>query len=132
MGKAENWQQQLIDATSHMGITYLNPRREDWDPSWKQTSSNEKFVGQVNWELDLLTHPLVRPVFYFDPSTISPVSLLELGYCHSRTIAVCCPTGYFRRGNVEIFCNRTNTTLVDTFEQLIEATIDYALTHYTK
>jgi len=38
-------------------------------------------------------------------------------YAHSRKIFVVCPEGFWRRGNVEIVCNRYDIRL---FESLLE------------
>ena len=54
MGVAEKWQEKVIAALSDRPIRFLNPRREDWDSSWKQNIDDEKFVEQVMWELESL------------------------------------------------------------------------------
>ncbi|HEX2901441.1 MAG TPA: nucleoside 2-deoxyribosyltransferase domain-containing protein, partial [Bacteroidia bacterium] len=44
-------------------------------------------------------------VMYLDPATKSPVSLLELGlHANSGKLVVCCPDGFWRKGNVDITC----------------------------
>jgi hypothetical protein len=50
--------------------------------------------------------------------------LLELGlYAPSGKMVVCCPEGFYRRGNVQIVCDRFGIELVDTMEQLMERVI---------
>jgi hypothetical protein len=110
MGAAKEWQQVAIDLFDSMipedkkaDYLLLNPRRPDWDASWKQEMDNPQFYEQVKWELKGLqraTHVIV----YFDPATKSPVSLLELGAFHDKAIVIC-PPGFWRKGNVDIFCN---------------------------
>ncbi|KAF2809477.1 uncharacterized protein BDZ99DRAFT_388495, partial [Mytilinidion resinicola] len=40
-------------------------------------------------------------IFYFKLSTISPISLLELGlYTDSKKLVVYYPKGFYRRGNI--------------------------------
>jgi len=79
MGKAENWQKRVAEALTD--ATVLNPRRDDWDSSWKQSIKNQKFRKQVEWELgaqqdaDLI-------LMHFEPGTQSPITLLELGLSH--------------------------------------------------
>lgn len=121
MGKAEDWQTKVTNALSDMPVTVLNPRRDDWDSSWKQEASDKQFAQQVNWELDALQ--LVECVaMYFDPATKSPISLLELGlHARNRNLIVCCPEGFWRKGNVDIVCQRNNITQVNTLDELIEA-----------
>ena len=44
MGKAEDWQSETIKALSDLeNIEVFNPRRDDWDSSWKQEESNRQF-----------------------------------------------------------------------------------------
>jgi len=125
MGKAINWQSAMAAALSHLPITILNPRRDDWDGSWKQDIENKQFKEQVDWEMDNLNKADVIAL-YFQPDTMSPISLLELGmHAHDAGIAgkklvVCCPEGFWRRGNVQIVCHRYGIELVSTREELIE------------
>jgi hypothetical protein len=59
-------------------------------------------------------------VMYFDPNTKSPISLLELGlYAASGKLIVCCPEGFWRKGNVDIVCQRYKVPTVETIEDLI-------------
>ena len=121
MGDAANWQKQIQDAfRSHDDITFMNPRRDDWDSSWQQDISDNNFREQVEWELDHLDLADLI-VVYFDPIGKAPISLLELGL-HSKdgNVIVCCPEGFWRRGNVQIVCKRYGIQLVETIEELIE------------
>ncbi len=121
MGAASAWQQQIIDALGKSApITVLNPRRLDWDASWTQEAHSPQFREQVLWELEGLTqaHWIV---FYFDPATKSPVSLLELGlWAQSGKCVVCAPAGFWRKGNVDIVCSVYGVPQCETLEDLIE------------
>src|SRR3990167_10231965 len=79
MGVAENWQEKVERLLQGTGWTILNPRRDDWDSTWEQKISNRKFYEQVNWELQGIEMS-EQAILYFDPTTKSPISLLELGY----------------------------------------------------
>jgi hypothetical protein len=47
---------------------------------------------------------------------------MELGlYANSGKVIVCCPDGFWRKGNVEIVCRRHNVTLVNSFDELVNA-----------
>jgi len=132
MGAAEHWQERIVkELDGHIvsynkqcdsvmsDILFFNPRREDWDSSWDQKSA--QFDEQVNWELDHLDRADII-VMYFDPSTKSPISLLELGlYAHSGKLIVYCPDGFWRKGNVRIVCEKHKIPLFDNYEQWIEA-----------
>lgn len=128
MGTAEDWQQKVVTALRNSDVAVLNPRRDNWDPTWKQSASNPLFAEQVNWELNAIDHADFV-VFYFDPNTMSPITLLELGLCagqcaEPQNIIVCCPDGYWRKGNVDIVCNTYGLTLVDTIDDLISTVIE--------
>jgi hypothetical protein len=103
-GTAEKWQDKMND----LDAVIFNPRRPDWDSSWKNEKENAQFYDQVTWELDHLEKADIIAM-YFDPNTQSPISLLELGlYASSKKLVVCCPKEFWRSGNVEITCNRYN------------------------
>jgi hypothetical protein len=119
MGKAIDFQRMIIEATSKMPYIYFNPRRNDWDSSWEQVKENENFREQVEWELNALEQADII-LMYFDPNTVSPISLLELGvFAHSKKMIVCCPEGYFRKGNIDIVCEKYGIKQVETLEELI-------------
>jgi len=120
MGVAEKWQEKVIAALSDKPIRFVNPRREDWDSSWKQDIHNENFVEQVLWELNSLEMAHIV-IMYFDPNTKSPISLLELGlHAKEQKLVVLCPEGFWRKGNVDVVCEYYGINQVDTFDELIE------------
>jgi hypothetical protein len=122
MGAAEDWQVRIEKELQDLSVTVFNPRRDDWDSSWTQEQSNPQFNAQVNWEMNRLDECDVM-FMYFSPETKSPISLLELGAygAHKYSSVVCCPPGFWRRGNVEIFCTRHNIPMFDTLEEAIGA-----------
>jgi hypothetical protein len=106
MGAAEDWQAQVERALQDLDVLILNPRRDAWDASWVKSIDNPPFREQVEWELAGLERASVVAM-YFAPSTKAPVTLLELGLCaRAGRLVVCCPEGYWRRGNVEVVCRR--------------------------
>lgn len=124
MGSAENWQAKIENALKdYESICILNPRRENWDSSWKQEKSNPKFSEQVNWELEGLEKANLI-VFYFAPETKSPISMLELGlFAHSKKLVVCCPQGFWRKGNIDIVCERYGIKQVESLDKLISEVV---------
>lgn len=123
MGAAENWQDRLAKALSDTNATLLNPRRDDWDDSWKQDPTpGTQFHEQVKWEMDAQDISDII-VYYFDPNTKAPITLLEMGTYGTdpkKNIIVCCPDEFYRKGNVTMFCNRYNVLLVDTFDEMVD------------
>lgn len=126
MGVAENWQTRVAKDMADYDVVLLNPRRDDWDSSWKQSIDDPQFNEQVTWELDGISGANIV-IFYFDPNTKSPITLMELGIACSPDmwgdVIVCCPDGFWRKGNVEIVCNRFDIPVVNTYEELMELLI---------
>lgn len=124
MDAAEQWQAVVIDRLTHHNVVLLNPRRDDWDSKITQRADDSQFRQQVEWELSMLeASDLI--MLYFQPGTVSPISLLELGLFASvpyQNIVVCCPEGFHRKGNVDIICERYHVPSCNTFEELLNYT----------
>lgn len=120
MGAAIDWQNQFLTKLEQvqdkihkfkpdLEITVYNPRRINWDSSWEQSINNRQFTHQVVWELEKLER--CDAIFMLlDENTKSPISLLELGLfareSGTRKLIVFCGEKFWRRGNVEITCER--------------------------
>jgi hypothetical protein len=118
MGKAEEWQKNVIEKLSDKPIRFLNPRRDDWDSTWADKS--DKLVEQIVWELSAMEMAHII-IMYFDPNTKSPISLLELGLnAREQKLVVLCPEGYWKKDNVDVTCEYYSINQVDTFDELIE------------
>jgi len=120
MGKAVDWQKEIIEKLKGVDITIFNPRRDDWDSSWEQTIDNPDFRELVEWEMDSMIKAK-KIVFYMDEKTKSPITLLELGL-HAKDGKCCvyCPDGFWRKGNVEIVCNKYGVPMVDSIDDLVD------------
>lgn len=121
LGAAENWQEKIINLLikKELSNSYiLNPRRADWDSSWIQDIKNDKFRKQVEWELNALELS-DKILMYFDVTTKSPISLLEFGmYAKTGKLIVCCPEGFWRKGNIDVVCAKYRIKQVNTIEEL--------------
>ncbi len=118
-----DWQKSIIDKLSNTSVDIYNPRRKNWDSTWKQEIENKEFNGQVTWELDALTMSDFI-LINFLPDSKSPISLLELGlFSTSKKIFVCCPKEFYRSGNVHIVCKRYNIPLFENIDSLIDFVI---------
>jgi hypothetical protein len=130
MDTAENWQTKIADELVKISdLTILNPRRANWDSSWKQSIDEPKFLEQVNWELEGIEQA-DTVLFYFDPNTKSPITLMELGIVSQlidddKKVIVCCPEGFWRKGNVDIMCKRYGITQIPTFNAFMNVAIGY-------
>jgi hypothetical protein len=128
MGIAEDWQLKLTEKLKDLDVTIYNPRRDNWNSSWEQRESNPEFNHQVNWEMNMLESASII-FMYFSPETKSPISLLELGLHSEDTIIVCCPDGFWRKGNVEIVCSRKGIPLFNDFDSAAASLISKIKSH---
>lgn len=128
MGVAEKWQEKVIEefnirAWNKSTWAILNPRRKMFE-EMKQSIDDDKFYRQVNWELEAIERAN-HVLFYFSPETKSPISLLEFGICTNfsgkQKIHVVCPDGFWRKGNIDIVCERYNINQHDTLTNAISA-----------
>lgn len=123
MGTAVDWQAEVTRQFAESGkdILVLNPRRDNWDSSWDQAIDNPVFRQQVDWELNAL-HAAHYIIFYFAPGTKSPITLLELGLhagLRPAKLIVCCPEGFWRKGNVDIVCAHYGIRQVATIDDIV-------------
>jgi hypothetical protein len=119
MGKAEDWQSRVEHALGDLDVVVLNPRRDEWDSSWVQSISNRQFREQVEWELEA-QEQADSIAMYFAPGTQAPVTLLELGlYARTGKVVVCCPEGFWRKGNIEVVCAKYNVPLLRELTELV-------------
>lgn len=118
--KAIPWQKKITNSLIDLeNIIILNPRRDDWDSSWVQSINNPQFFEQVTWELEAQEEVDIIAMYY-DPETKSPITLLELGlFCDPNKLIVCCPEGFWRKGNVDIVCRRYNIMQSKNIDELI-------------
>lgn len=122
MGNSVDWQAQTLKALAEYPVSIYNPRRNDWDASWEQVITNDKFTSQVNWELDSLDNADIA-FFNFLPKSLSPITLMEFGFYAPvpNKCIVICPDDFWRKGNVEIGCARHNVTLYHDFDRGLAA-----------
>jgi hypothetical protein len=117
MGQAEDWQSKITNALDGIPCVVLNPRRDDWDSSWKQDIKNDKFREQVEWELDGMVSATYIAMCLTKDSK-APISLLELGlHATEGKMVVFCPEGFYRKGNVDIVCKRYHVPVYGDFEE---------------
>ncbi len=121
MGTAVDWQAEMATRLADLDIVILNPRRDDWDSTWRQSIDEPQFRAQVEWELDGLERASVIAL-WLAPTTLAPISLLELGLtARSGRVIAGCPDGFWRKGNVEVVCARCDIPLLSEFEAFVDA-----------
>ncbi|KAF2341138.1 nicotinate phosphoribosyltransferase [Flavobacterium tistrianum] len=119
MDKAVDWQKKCEELLQDQFVVF-NPRRNEWDSSWSQTIENIHFKEQVDWELDALEKADII-IMYFADNTMSPISLLEFGlYAQSNKMKVVVEENFWRKGNIDIVCERYSVQQFKTLEELIQ------------
>ena len=120
-GNAFMWQPIVEDALSDIQVTVYNPRNDAWDSALKPVLENPVFKTQVSWEIDNLERSDII-FMMFPKGSISPISLLELGYfVGRRTMVVCCEPDYWRKGNVDYMCQINDVPVYTDIESAINA-----------
>jgi hypothetical protein len=121
MGAATHWQTEFEQAFQGTDVVLLNPRRDTWEASWPQQADYLPFREQVEWELAAQERADIIAM-YFAPETKAPITLLELGlFARSQKLIVCCPEGYWRKGNVDVVCQRYGIPQVSRLSDLVLA-----------
>lgn len=118
-GKAVDWQKQVARALDGTDILILNPRRDDWDPSWDQTPDNPEFRQQVNWELDAQA-AADMVIFVFTKDSKAPITFLEFGlFAPMKDAVVCAEEGFYRQGNLDIVAERYHVPMYHDLDEMI-------------
>jgi hypothetical protein len=111
-GQAPDWQAAVSAALADCDVTILNPRRAIWHAKAQSDAADPVFRHQVEWELAGLEQADTIAM-YLAPSSLAPISLLELGlHAGSNKLILCCEDGFWRKGNVEIVAQRWNIDCV--------------------
>ena len=105
-GQAIDWRTEVEQQLMHRDIVILNPRRKDWDASWKESITDPRFKQQVEWELDGMAGA-DQVLMYFTSENLGAITLLELGLMADKNkLVIVCPDGYWKKGNVEVVAER--------------------------
>lgn len=133
MGNSIDWQSEIGEAIlmAFPDVVIFNPRRANWDSSWEQTIDNPVFLEQVVWELDHLKNSNLA-LFNFEERSLSPITLMELGnrlessrFNSEQHNLVYCPELFWRKGNVDIICDRYEVSVFTNKDKFKEAALKY-------
>jgi Nucleoside 2-deoxyribosyltransferase like len=129
---AVDWHTKIALALETENILLLNPTRFSWDSSWKLSADDPQFNEQVSWELKSMEiADLV--IVNFLPESQSPISLLEFGlYAKSGKTIICCPEGFWKKGNVDVVCRRYQVEQTNNLEELIASIKKRLITKTTR
>ena len=118
-GKAEDWQTKVSQSLSSLNVLVLNPRRDDWDSSWEQSADNPQFVEQVEWEYHAMENADMV-VFVFTKDSKAPITFYELGRFGKKDAVVCAEEGFYRQGNLDVYCRLDNIPIYHNLDEMIE------------
>jgi len=110
------WRKELISKLDDLDkLVLLDPTVDDWKSVGDEAVDNPKYLKQTDWEHQGLAMSKLQ-VFYFDASSLAPISLLEFGMFKSDGTVVCVKEGYEKSGYIRYLSHRygipieTNTT----------------------
>lgn len=119
MDKAVDWQKECEEVLSAKYVIF-NPRRNEWNSNWEQSIANVKFKEQVDWELNALEKADII-IMFFANNTKSPISLLEFGlYAKSNKMKVVVEEDFWRKGNIDVVCEKYNIQQYKSLEELLQ------------
>jgi hypothetical protein len=134
MGAARDWQSEVIQRAydfENRDITFYNPRRNGVF-SGEQSIHNDAFATQVNWEMDRIQKCDIFLMFITAESK-APISLGEFYFAlgnfldtdipvaDKTRIVVGVEPGFWRRGNIEVMCDRFSVPLLDNLDDVVYA-----------
>ncbi|ESZ95883.1 hypothetical protein SBOR_3696 [Sclerotinia borealis F-4128] len=106
---------------SHPPLTIIDPYNPDWDSTWREDQLNDKFVTQVDFEIECLEVADVVVVGFVGRDVregkigVGGSSLVELGVVLGRgkgeglegkKVIVCVESGFWKEGYVRVLCER--------------------------
>ena len=118
-GMGSPWRKELIGKLKDLPkLVVIDPSVDDWENEvGEQSANNPKFVKQTAWEHQGLNKSKVQ-VFYFDDTSIAPISLLELGMFKTNNTVICLKDGYEKGGYVEYMSRRFGLPIEKSVEAL--------------
>ncbi|KAF7546920.1 hypothetical protein G7Z17_g8099 [Cylindrodendrum hubeiense] len=119
-----DWRDALSNSLADQPVTLFNPKRTDWDSTWREDSSDKRWADQIQWELDMQDVADVIVVL-FHGVTPAPISLAEMGMA-SRTgkLIACALDGYSKQGYVEAVCRKYKAPFVRNEDDLRRVVIE--------
>jgi hypothetical protein len=115
MGKAHNWQQEVVEAMHDLEVTILNPRREDWPDEADEFLFNQ----QVMWEIAAQDAADLR-VYVFTKKSKAPISMFEFGAWGIRKDSIICvEEGFYREGNLLLYSRHFKVPVYTNLEEFI-------------
>ncbi|TGO26919.1 hypothetical protein BPAE_0050g00080 [Botrytis paeoniae] len=124
------------EPNSFAPVTIIDPYNPAWDSTWREDRSDERFVTQVNFELeglelaDIVVVGLIGADVRAGKTGAGGTALVELGTALKRKgqkVVVCVEKGFWKEGYVKILCERFGVQCLDILsmvETIVEEGVD--------
>lgn len=122
-GMVKPWRKEVADRLSELefadDITVIDPTIDNWEKDiGEETIENEQYVKQTNWEHEGLEKANIH-VFHFDDTSVSPITLFELGMFVDRDSIVYLEDDYEKKSYVEYIALSFGVPIVKTLNELM-------------
>ncbi|TGO65756.1 hypothetical protein BCON_0001g00720 [Botryotinia convoluta] len=124
------------EPNSFAPVTIIDPYNPAWDSTWREDPSDERFVTQVNFELeglelaDIVVVGLIGADVRAGKIGAGGAALVELGTVlkgKGRKVVVCVEKGFWKEGYVKVLCERFGVQCLDSLsmvETIVGAGVD--------
>ncbi|KAF7925608.1 uncharacterized protein EAE98_006833 [Botrytis deweyae] len=115
------------EPNSFAPVTIIDPYNPAWDSTWREDLSDEKFVTQVNFELEGLELADIVVVGFIGADVragkigAGGTALLELGMAlksKGQKVIVCVEKGFWKEGYVKVLCERFGVQCLDSLSMV--------------
>ncbi|TLD08582.1 uncharacterized protein PgNI_07160 [Pyricularia grisea] len=120
-----DWREALVGSLAHVPVTWVDPTRPEWDESWREDDDHGPFREHVKWEIEMKDRADLV-IVHFGASSRPSDGLLELGILAGsrRRCKVVCESGYQKRGDVVMLCQRYQIDVFNTVDALARKLIE--------
>ncbi|KAF7886280.1 hypothetical protein EAF00_010383 [Botryotinia globosa] len=115
------------EPNSFAPVTIIDPFNPAWDSTWREDASDDRFVAQVNFELEGLELADIVVVGFIGADVragkigAGGTALVELGTALKRKgqkVIVCVEKGFWKEGYVKVLCERFGVKCLDSLSMV--------------
>ena len=122
MTETNDWREHFIEGFKSYDVSFLSPYRKN-QPNITDENldlNDPAIIEHIKWVNNAIDDAWM--VFlYFDPSTKSPLSLLDFAdLCKNKKAIVCCPKDFWKSTIIKTVCIEFNVQFFEDLENYIE------------
>ncbi|KAF7945938.1 uncharacterized protein EAE97_004976 [Botrytis byssoidea] len=115
------------ELSSFAPVTIIDPFNPAWDSTWREDPSDDRFVTQVNFELeglelaDIVVVGLIGADVRAGKIGAGGTALVELGTAlkkKGQKVIVCVEKGFWKEGYVKVLCERFGVQCLDSWSMV--------------